>query len=226
MTMDDAADTLFASRRSPALVLFNPFHFLAGGAALALGLAVILLTGLLSRLSHSHFDGVLDFHSWPSTVVAPLSLHLAEGLIAWFLPSLLLYGAGKALSHGRARALDVFGTQALARAPHLLTALAALLPGYQRISERVGTAVLTGSWSLLTDEPAALAAFVFALLVVLLATIWMVALMYRGYVLSCNLKGARAIVSFIVALLLAEGLAVAANLALVNYLVAHKLINV
>jgi len=41
----------------------------------------------------------------------------------------------------------------------------------------------------------------------LLMLVWMVALMYRAYATSCNLKGARAIVSFIAVIIIAEFLA-------------------
>lgn len=46
--------------------------------------------------------------------------------------------------------------------------------------------------------------FAAAMIVILVMLVWMVAMMYRAYAVSCNLKGAKAIISFIVALLIAE----------------------
>src|SRR5262245_5607575 len=109
------------SRRPVAGMFLNPFQYLAGGSALILGFAVMLLSGLIASFSHSHFNGVLDFHTWPR-VTPPIFLFLAEGIIDWLLLSLFLFAIGKKLSSSRGlRMIDIFGTQALARAPHLLT---------------------------------------------------------------------------------------------------------
>ena len=56
--------------------------------------------------------------------------------------------------------------------------------------------------------------FVIAVIIALLMTIWMVALMYKAYAVSCNLKGAKAIVTFIVSLILAEAVSKVLILAL------------
>ena len=52
-------------------------------------------------------------------------------------------------------------------------------------------------------QPADVAMFAFGLIVSLLMIIWMVALMYLAYTVSCNAKGAKAIVTFIIALIIA-----------------------
>jgi hypothetical protein len=128
--------------------------------------------------------------------------------------ALPLYLAGRLLSRSRGlRALDVFGTQALARAPYLLAALATLLPGYQRTNHTLlqilpqlvmsqnGT---SSAMEVLAKNPADFAVFLAVVLFGLLMLIWMVALMVRAYAFSCNLKGPRAVVSFIVVLLIGE----------------------
>jgi hypothetical protein len=223
IAMSSAPATFDASRRSLSSFLLNPFRYLAGGPALIIGIAIILASGLIASFSHSHFNGVLDFHTWPDTVAVPVVIYLIEGIIDWIILALLLYMLGKALSSSHTiRALDVFGTQALARAPVLLTALAALLPGYQRSIERLGPAALSGSWSLLTDYRSDLAVFIAAVCVCLTAIIWMVALMYRAFAVSCNLKGTRAVISFTVALIASEALSVILNLALANRLILHQ----
>ena len=43
--------------------LFNPFNYVAGSQALALGLVSILVAGGFGALSKTHFDGVIDVHS-------------------------------------------------------------------------------------------------------------------------------------------------------------------
>jgi hypothetical protein len=193
-----------SQRRRARTWLFNPFHYLAGVRALALGVVCILTTGLVGAWGRSHFDGVLDFHVGAS---APVWIFLAEGIIAWLTLSVLLAATGKLVSRTHVRSVDVFGTQALARAPMLLTAIAALLPGYGRFASALMLmqAKLT-SWGIPKPhfDVADAAAFGIVILVTLTMLVWMVALMYRAYAVSCNVKGGRAVISFIVALVLAE----------------------
>lgn len=183
--------------------LFNPFHFIAGGKALAIGLGAIVVAALVGSLSNSHFDGVLDFHTG---LDAPVWMFVAEGVIDWLSMSILLYLAGLILVGRRVRAIDIFGTQALARVPTVATALVALLPGFQRVS----SGLLLG----IKPSPDDLAMFGIVAVIGLIMTVWMVALMYRGFAVSCNAKGAKAIVAFIIALLLAEAASKAAIIAM------------
>jgi hypothetical protein len=112
------------------------------------------------------------------------------------------------------RAVDVFGTQAIARLPYLLASLATLTPGFQRhlvvLLDRVqrirdGESAASVALSA-AGQPADIDLFVYLAVVLfnLLMLAWMIALMYRAYAYTCNLKGARAIASFIVVLIVAE----------------------
>ncbi|MCP4642354.1 MAG: DUF3887 domain-containing protein [bacterium] len=189
--------------------LFNPFYTMAGGAALGTGLAVILATAFLAAMSHSHVDGVLDFHSG---LDAPLWVYPFEGIVNWLSMALCVWAAGAIASKSRIRAIDVFGTQALARWPMLIAVVAALLPGYTRFSEALLTIVTDSRFA---RNPAAfgellaeagvrgidIAMFGVTAVAVLVAIVWMVALMYRAYAVACNVRGARGAASFIPALL-------------------------
>ena len=100
------------------------------------------------------------------------------------------------------RVVDVFGTQALARFPTLILALVALLPIYQRQVERLisVTQILPGEL-----PPADLIAFsLVAAVVAIVVVAWMLVLMYRAYAVSCNVSGPKAIVLFVVAVLVGE----------------------
>jgi len=46
--------------------------------------------------------------------------------------------------------------------------------------------------------------FLVAAIIDVLMIIWMIALMYKAYAVSCNLKGAKAIITFVIGLILAE----------------------
>ena len=60
--------------------LFNPFVRIAGGQALAVGLAVIFASALAASAGGVHFDGLLDFHLGSSV---PLQVAVMEGLVNW-----------------------------------------------------------------------------------------------------------------------------------------------
>lgn len=174
--------------------LLNPFHYLAGSASLLFGVTLVLATGLVGSMGRTHFDGVLDFHTGPA---APLWIFLAEGLVDWLTMGVLLLVAAFLLVRTRFRIVDVLGTQALARAPGLVTAAVTLLPGYRRSTGDVMAGKVT-SYADLTVW------FYIAVLAGLLMVAWMVLLMYRGFAVSCNVRGGRAIASFIVTLIIAE----------------------
>ena len=81
------------TEKKPLTLLFNPFFYVAGGKALGIGLAAILLAGLVGALGNTHFDGVLDTHTGAH---APLWFFLAEGIIDWLCLGavLLVFGPG------------------------------------------------------------------------------------------------------------------------------------
>jgi len=214
---DDTMHAIQPPRKTWTSVLFNPFQYVAGGMALVIGLGLMVAAAYIGSISHTHFDGVLDVHSG---LKAPTWFFLVEVLIGWLSLVAFLAIAGLIAAQSRFRLVDILGTQALARGPMVLAAAVFLLPGVQRFT----TYLLHKLPTLTQSPPAAPAdlwkdlpladAFVFAtaMIVTLLMTIWMVALMYRGYAVSCNLRRGRAVISFITALIAAE---VAAKLAIV-----------
>jgi hypothetical protein len=192
--------------------LFNPFRFIAGFKALLIGLVIILMSGYVGSVGNTHFDGVIDVHI---CLEAPLWLFLAEGLIDWMCMAIPLFFFGLIVSRSAFRMIDVLGTQALARWPYLITAVVMLPAANQRVIAyliskfaQTAPAATIGSIDVLI--------FGFAMIVTVLMTIWMVALMYRAYAVSCNIKGAGAVITFIVSLTGAEVLSKMAVLLLVQ----------
>ena len=177
------------------LWLFNPFHFLAGGQALAWGLVCIALTAYLGGIFDFRFTGVISFQR---TAPAPLWHAIAQGLMAWVIPSALLYIGGRLISRSRVRPIDVFGTQALARVPGLLIALIVVSSPFRDLT----TSLITQGISHLSIAQLAILSSVGIVLILLL--VWMVLLMYRAFAVSCNVAGGRAIAVFIAAIALGE----------------------
>ena len=180
--------------------LFNPFQFIAGGGTLLLGLIIMLVSAFLGSLSNTHFDGVLDVHSGTA---APLWFFLTEVLIDWLCISIVLLIAGFIVSRSSFRVVDVFGTQALARAPYLISALALLPKGSIRFTNYL-VSKITQQVPAEAIKSTDILFFAVGLIVVLLMIVWIVVLMYRAYSVSCNTKGGKAIGSFIAALIIAE----------------------
>ncbi len=166
--------------------LYNPFIQIAGTRSLLSGLLVLLVTAFLGGLNNVHYDGVIDIHAG---MPAPWLLFLMESTLSWLLFSVFLLVAAKVLSKSKVRVIDIFGTQALARYPYLLISLISFIPYFH--FEYTGMPDLSASLIIF-----GLVTFVF--------TIWTVILMYNAYSVSANLKGAKAVVSFIIALVLAE----------------------
>jgi len=189
-------------RRSIGQWLFNPFSFVAGYQALFLGLGIMLISALFGFLGNTHFDGVLDVHKG---LEAPLWFFLTEGIIDWIALATPLFFFGLIVSTSSLRMIDVLGTQALARWPYLITAIVMLPEANQRVGvylvAKFGFAAAPAAINYMD-----IFIFGFAIIVGIFMAIWMVTLMYKAYTVSCNIKGVRAIVTFIVSLIGAEAL--------------------
>ena len=193
--------------------LFNPFYYVAGGTALGIGLVVMIVASLVGAATNYHFDGVIDLHSGPP---APAWVFVAENLINWLVMGVLAYLAGRLISRSRIRPLDVFGTQALARAPMAITLFCVLLPGFRRVSDHLAGPLMQGPARYRSGSPGGvlksfadvgtldLAVFVLAVILALVLLVWTVLLMYRAFAVACNVGGGKAIGLFAAAILLGE----------------------
>lgn len=197
---ESITDNRAASDRKLIQWLFRPFRFVAGYKALLLGLGIILASAFFGFLGNTHFDGVLDVHIGRS---APLWLFIAEGIVDWLSLAIPLFFFGLILSPSALRMIDVFGTQALARWPYLITSVV-MLPEANRMFSAYLMARLAASAGFGALNYVDLCIFAFAGFVSVLMVVWSVALMYQGYAISCNIKGAKAIVTFVVSIIGAE----------------------
>jgi hypothetical protein len=180
--------------------LFNPFLYVAGAQSLIIGLGAIAAAGWLTSFSNSHFDGVLDFHTgMPNGFPA----FLLEGLLDWLSLAVVLFILGKLFAKSRFRAIDLFGTQALARWPTLIIASLALLPQYRRGLAAMMQLMMNpgGGWPGASTDALGLGLI---MLLQIAALVWMVALMYKSYRVCTNLRGGKIALSFIGGLIVGE----------------------
>jgi hypothetical protein len=187
-------------------LLFNPFERFAGLQSVIIGLCILALTSFIASLGSVHFDGAIDLH-----IDSRLSAYgkttfvssLAETIIDLFSVVLFMYITGLFLSKSSIRVVDVIGTQAMARFPFLIACISALIFPTAKMDQFIEYKFLHQGQPVdlsITDY----LAFGISSLIMLTMIVWMLVLMYRSYSVSCNVKGTKAVVSFIIALILAE----------------------
>lgn len=181
--------------------IYNPFTYLAGLKALLIGLIIVCLSAFLGTFNNVHFDGVIDMHMGTP---APASFFYLETLISILVMSVCLFISGLILSKSKIRIIDVIGTQTLSKAPMIVLAIIAFIPYFHfSFSPDMKTIPVN--------------AIVIALLCIPF-TIWSVILMYNAYSVSCNISGNKAIISFIVVLIISEILSKLLIVSLLKYL--------
>ncbi|HVI44004.1 MAG TPA: YIP1 family protein [Chitinophaga sp.] len=176
---------------------YNPFTYIAGARSLLVGWAIMLLTAFIAFFSHTLFNSTLGAQI--GTMALPAGYLLAQ-LIAWGCPALLFFFAGKIFSTSAIRFIDIAGTIALARAPMIFVALINFAMPPRIDLHRISTDIIV-------------VAFVSVVL-----SIWMVALMYNAFRVSCNIRGAKGTMVFITTLLIAEVI----SIILCNFLQINK----
>lgn len=185
--------------------LINPFVRIAGLQSLMIGAATILVTAFIASFGNIHLDGVLDLHVGGSGSSVGMGLALIEGLINLGSITLFVYLAGLIFSKSSIRFVDVMGTQSMARFPYLIACIGSLFLSDEKILSYVeyefmhkGDPVQLVVWDYIS--------FILAAIIFMGMFVWSLVLMYKAYSVSCNVKGGKSVVTFIVALLLAETL--------------------
>ena len=176
--------------------MFNPFVRIAGPRSLVFGLAGIVAAGLAAAGAGIRFDGLLDVHAGNEVA---LWMPVVEGLVNWAVFTLLLMVVALLFSKSAVRLIDVAGTQAMARMPLCLVAAICNLPLIQDAFDGVAAVLLGGEL-----DGTTLTGLVAVILVTLAGVVWMVALMWKAFSISCNMRGGRAIALFILAVLIGE----------------------
>jgi len=182
--------------------LFRPFEFISEQKALWIGIVSILLAGSLNSITHSHFDGVVDFHGSRGENYS-LVAYLSEGFINWIIFGGLLYIAGLIFSSSSIRFIDVMGMQAFARWPFLLMSIFTLILPHAEVYKYLDKLILKESNEIIVPFYQWIL-FILHGLIAITILVWTIILMYRAYSLSCNIKAVKGIISFIVALIIAE----------------------
>lgn len=178
--------------------LFNPFEYIAGSYSLIIGVLIILFTSLISFFSNTHFTDVISVKTGANY---PMYYYIIQNLLNWVVISSILSFIAMFFSKSRIRIIDIFGTQALARAPYLLAALI----GFSSSVDHLGKYILWHFMQLGEPIELGILAMVIAISLVvftLLLSVWLIALMYNAFSVSANLKGFKSIILFVAGLII------------------------
>lgn len=174
--------------------IIDPFNYYSGERTFAVGVVGLFAAALVNRLGGETTRGIVSSGYDDLSFIQALCQILA----AWLILGTLLYIAARLLSKSKIRMVDLYGNQLLARIALLpvllLGALASLRTAALQLAE-------TSPQELAAHLPIGLIGFGFATLICL---IWFYLWSYRGYAVAANLKGWKAVVSYIVCYLLAE----------------------
>lgn len=183
------------------LSLINPFERIAGLKALIIGLIIYIATVVLGQINGIAYPGVISI----KLASLPLLSALGIALSALIIFILILYIIGRLISKSRIRPVDVAGTLSLAKVPLLLVSLVGCIPTFTKSSIEVTNSLLssiTGNTSTASGtDYLIMSIFV---IIIMVATIWMLILSYNAFSISCNVKGVKAIAGFIIAVVLTE----------------------
>lgn len=190
----------------------NPFRYIAGSKSLVIGVIIIILTSVIGYFSHIHFP---DSISVKTSFEMPLMYYVIQNLANWMVFSIFIYLLSLT-SSSSVRIVDIFGTQALARAPYLLAAII----GFSGSIEKFGKYMLhiylnQGEPIHMTTGEMGLA--IILIVLTLITTIWLVTWMYNAFRVSANIKPPRSGVLFFVAIVVSM---------VINQLITNQLMQI
>ncbi len=181
-------------------ILFNPFERIAGLRSLLLGLAIMFLTSVIAYFSNARFDGVIDMHGGEKV---DYYYYLIDGLIAWLSMVVIFYPVSLFVTKLKSRFIDVAGTLLLARFPMIIDALILFYLKNSEVNKFLESVVLKTN-VVYNIQIMDWMFFVGSMLLMIMSTVWFIALCYNSYKVNTNLKGVKAVWIFVVGILLAE----------------------
>ncbi len=185
------------------MFLVNPFTYVAGWQALGWGLLVLAATIAVAVTGRIHYDGVADMHISP---VAALEWFYAfEPVADWLIVAVVFWLAGTLFSRSRQRAIDYFGTTALARLPYLIAGLLWMPSLLGRFAEPLSK--MAGAAEQIPEQFMSLPGlgwFVTGVMLTVALAVWLAVINYFALKESSGMRHGRAMGVFIGAAIVAE----------------------
>lgn len=181
-------------------LLFNPFNSLSKNQTLIIGMVIIFLAGLINSFTNTHFDGIFDIHSGKDSAFI---VFILEGYINLVIITGILYLVGKVFIKTDANILSLFGQQALARWPLLISSIITISGPYQRFCNNTSRQQLEtfGIFNFNSFDEIIVS---LSLILMLIVTIWVIVLMYKSFSKLYKVQDTKGIFLFIFGSLIAE----------------------
>lgn len=181
-------------------LLFKPFEKYSEYKLIVTGILITSIGLFLGNLYKARFDGAIDVHFSSKVSMSESILdfiYVAVSLV------LFLYIAAR-IVNVKTRFIDIVSTAILSRSIIYFLSFFNMNGWMGKINNKLLDQVANKENGILQLNSNEILLLVFAGLVSILMTIWYISLLYNGYKTASNAKGSKAIVLFIVALLLAE----------------------
>jgi hypothetical protein len=174
-------------------ILFNPFAQFSERPLILFGIAATILLSMTAAFFNARFDGVLDLHFSMPTF---FSTTLIDNAVNIVILSLTLFTLGK-IRNNKTRFIDIFSASLISRIPYYIVPFFNWNNIILLESEKL-------KQQFLTVKPGAVPAFEsIQLLLLVLFTVaslfflaWFIYLLYQGYKVATNAKGAVEVVQY------------------------------
>jgi hypothetical protein len=181
-------------------ILFNPFAIFSRNQTLIIGLIIICIAGVINSFTNTHFDGIFDIHTGKSSVFV---VFILEGYINLIILTGLLYIVGKIFTQQNVNIINLFGQQALARWPLIISSIITISKPYQQFCAMRSLRELQdfGIFRFNTLDNIVVS---LSIIVILIITIWVVVLIYKSFSQTYKVQGTKSVLLFILGVLFAE----------------------
>ncbi len=181
--------------------LFNPFEKFAERPLILFGIAATIVLSLMGSYFNARFDGVIDLHfSTPTFFLNTLT----DNAVNIVLLSLILFALGK-MRNNKTRFIDVFSASLIARIPYYFLPIFnwnnVILLESEKLMQQFQTAQ-PGVVPQFENTQMLLLSVFAGVSIVFLA--WFIYLLYQGYKVATNAKGAIEVVYFVLGIIVAE----------------------
>lgn len=182
-------------------ILFNPFDKFSERPLILFGLSATVLLSMTGAYFNARFDGVIDLHFSMPTFFMDTLMDNAVNIVVL---SLALFTLGK-FRNNKTRFVDVFSASLIARLPYYLLPIFnwnnTILNESEKLMQQFATVQPGMAPQFDTMQMLTLVLFA-GVSIVFLA--WFIYLLYQGYKVATNAKGAAEVVLFGVSLISAE----------------------
>lgn len=182
-------------------ILFNPFEKFPERPLILFGIATTILLSMTSAYFNARFDGVLDLHF--STTAFFLNT-LTDNALNVAILSLTLFTLGK-MRNGKTRFVDIFTASLISRVPYYFLPFLnwnnIILIETEKVMQQFATIQPTALSEFDNGSMLILALFAIVSMIFLA---WFIYLLYQGYKIATNAKGAVEVVYFGIAIIIAE----------------------